>query len=123
MSKTFSVDIGDMSPEKAEALIKEIAQKAYDDYLKNAGNPIETGETVDYTIYKDGGKLLGMLGDSGHNWAVAFSQYYFKQHGVKLDVDFLTVWFANAIEHSTQIRLFEMREENRRLEEYRMSQM
>lgn len=53
---------------------------------------------VDYTKM-DGPELLHAMGDKAANWAEAFCQK-FPGH----DEDLMLTWFANAIEHSTDIR-------------------
>jgi len=56
----------------------------------------------DYTAM-DGPKLLKACADNGMNWATAFCQHAAKQ-GVTVEVDWVFAWFANAIEHSHDVR-------------------
>lgn len=58
--------------------------------------------TPDYTKL-DGPALLEAMGDDAMKWAEAF-----RQHGAivedPLDIGWLVTWFANAIEHSSDVR-------------------
>lgn len=58
---------------------------------------------TDYTKMS-GPELLAALRDDGQKWAVAFNQCAVKCGYSEMDVDWLTTWFANAIEHSTDVR-------------------
>ena len=55
-------------------------------------------------------ELLQSVGDSGSAWAEAFC-HLVVDHRLKIDKDLMTVWFANAIEHSCDVRRW--REEDR----------
>lgn len=57
----------------------------------------------DYTNMR-GPELLSALGDNAHSWAVAFSQHAMQGGYPEMDIGFLTTWFANAIEHSDDVR-------------------
>ena len=48
-------------------------------------------------------QLLNAMGDDASQWAAAFCQIA-KRHGHDLDEGWMIGWFANAIEHSTQVR-------------------
>lgn len=47
--------------------------------------------------------LLGTLGDDAAKWAEAFQQIVVRR-GVKIDEGLMIGWFANAIEHSSDVR-------------------
>lgn len=55
---------------------------------------------TDYTQFKDA-DLVHELGDDAEKWAIAFLQH---NPEVKIDPDIMRGWFANAIEHSHDIR-------------------
>ncbi len=60
----------------------------------------------DYTAL-DGGELLKILSDDARQWAAAFVQHAKKVEARgedPLDEGWLTTWFANAIEHSSDVR-------------------
>lgn len=56
----------------------------------------------DYTTMS-GRDLLAALGDDASKWAEAFCQIV-KAGNITIDESFMFSWFANAIEHSTDIR-------------------
>jgi len=61
---------------------------------------------VDYTAM-NGSDLLQALGDDASKWAEAFVQHarrVEKRGDRVLDEGWLTTWFANAIEHSSDVR-------------------
>jgi len=59
---------------------------------------------IDYTAM-DGPQLLSALGDDAYKWAEAFCQHVKKFDGGKeLDHGWMITWFANAIEHSHDVR-------------------
>lgn len=61
---------------------------------------------IDYVAMQSG-DLLKALGDDASKWAGAFVQYArrVRDRGDDiLDEDWLTTWFANAIEHSSDVR-------------------
>lgn len=61
---------------------------------------------VDYTKF-DGPKLLEVLSDDAYRWAEAFKMHadMIRDSGNDiLDQGWLTTWFANAIEHSSDVR-------------------
>jgi hypothetical protein len=62
-----------------------------------------TGDVPDYTAM-DGPKMLAAMGDDAMKWAVAFCQTARKlgHHGI--DEGWMVGWFANAIEHSSDVR-------------------
>lgn len=60
-------------------------------------------EEVDYTAL-DSAALLRELGDSGQKWAAAFNQHAQKLGYSVMDEGWLIGWFANAIEHSSDVR-------------------
>lgn len=53
-------------------------------------------------------KLLEELGDDARKWAEAFCEIVRENKIDPLDVDFMTGWFANAIEHSSDTRTWRM---------------
>jgi hypothetical protein len=59
--------------------------------------------TPDYAIM-DGPTLLQAMGDNAANWAAAFRQTALKLGYSDMDEGWLIGWFANAIEHSTDVR-------------------
>lgn len=48
-------------------------------------------------------ELLEALGDNAERWAAAFCSVA-KQHGYVIDEWWMIGWFANAIEHSHEVR-------------------
>lgn len=60
---------------------------------------------IDYTAL-DGPGLLNACGDSGERWAEAFQQIVMNQL-ITIDRDLMIGWFANAIEHSGDVRRWE----------------
>jgi hypothetical protein len=58
----------------------------------------------DYTKLKNGAELVQALGDEGMKWAAAFCQITEKVFDIKLDLMYVQGWFANAIEHSNDVR-------------------
>jgi hypothetical protein len=58
----------------------------------------------DYTKFTNGSDLLEALGDEGMKWAAAFCQTTEKVFDIKLDLMYVVGWFANAIEHSNDVR-------------------
>jgi hypothetical protein len=62
------------------------------------------GQTfTDYTSM-DVPQLLTALGDDAMTWAVAFNQHAIKLGYSSMDEGWLVGWFANAIEHSSDVR-------------------
>jgi hypothetical protein len=59
----------------------------------------------DYTVMKDG-DLLEALGDDASKWAEAFCQIKASARwsADDIDRDLMIAWFANAIEHSHDVR-------------------
>ena len=66
----------------------------------------------DYTEFKNGAELLEALGDKGMNWAAAFCQHTKKSFDIDLDLMYVQGWFANAIEHSSDVRRWQREKEN-----------
>lgn len=62
-----------------------------------------TPEHVDYTAM-EGPELLAACADKGIKWAAAFNQHAIKLGYQPMDEDWLMGWFANAIEHSYDVR-------------------
>lgn len=58
---------------------------------------------LDYTAL-DSHRLLSALGDDAAKWAAAFNQTAIKLGYSDMDEGWLTGWFANAIEHSSDVR-------------------
>ncbi len=58
---------------------------------------------IDYTAM-NGPELLAACGDRANKWAAAFCQHAKKHHGLDIDEDVMLGWFANAIEHSHDVR-------------------
>ena len=56
---------------------------------------------TDYTKFDSSADMLHALGDDAGKWAEAFLQYH---PNADLDESDLISWFANAIEHSFDIR-------------------
>ncbi len=48
-------------------------------------------------------KLLNYMGDDAQKWAQEFCKIT-KQKNLKIDEDLMIGWFANAIEHSADVR-------------------
>jgi hypothetical protein len=64
----------------------------------------EAGRDIpDYTSM-DGHVLLTKLGDDAMAWAIAFNQHATKLGYSNMDEGWLVGWFANAIEHSSDVR-------------------
>ena len=61
-------------------------------------------DKVDYTAL-DGPKLLQACRDDGSKWAAAFCQHAKKYQGLDVDEGWMIGWFANAIEHSHDVRI------------------
>lgn len=57
---------------------------------------------TDYTAMTSG-KMLSALGDDASKWAAAFCQHA-KKLGHDIDEGWMIGWFANAIEHSSDVR-------------------
>jgi hypothetical protein len=66
----------------------------------------------DYTKFDNGSDLLEALGDQGMKWAAAFCQITKKNLDIDLDLMYVMGWFANAIEHSSDVRKWRNQEEN-----------
>lgn len=64
-----------------------------------AGQP----PSIDYTAM-DSATLLDVLGDDASKWAAAFRQYAARLGYSDMDEGWLIGWFANAIEHSSDVR-------------------
>lgn len=60
-------------------------------------------DMTDYTKL-DGPQLLAAMQDNGMKWAIAFNQHAVKLGYSEMDEGWLFTWFANAIEHSTDVR-------------------
>jgi hypothetical protein len=58
---------------------------------------------TDYTLL-DEPNFLEAVGDDAQKWADAFCQIA-ATHGHDIDYDWMVTWFANAIEHSAQVRM------------------
>lgn len=58
---------------------------------------------TDYTKM-EGSELMEALGDNAAKWAEAFCQIA-ATHGVIVDEGWMASWFANAIEHSHDVRM------------------
>jgi hypothetical protein len=58
---------------------------------------------IDYTKMK-GPEMLNALGDDASKWAKAFCQHAKKLGHQDIDEGWMIVWFANAIEHSFDVR-------------------
>lgn len=59
--------------------------------------------TPDYTLLASH-ELLGVLQDDAMKWAISFNQHAVKLGYSAMDVGWLVGWFANAIEHSGDVR-------------------
>lgn len=71
----------------------------------------QESNTPDYTGL-EGGDLLKLLDDDAGKWATAFCQIA-KKLGHDIDEGWMIGWFANAIEHSTDVRLRRMEPQTR----------
>jgi hypothetical protein len=60
-------------------------------------------EVPNYAAMSDG-DVLQALGDNGQKWAQAFMQTIGRIGRDKIDEGLMVVWFANAIEHSNDVR-------------------
>lgn len=69
--------------------------------------------TTDYTIM-EGAELLSALDDDASKWAAAFRQIALKLGYSDMDEGWLIGWFANAIEHSSDVRRWRRERENQR---------
>ena len=58
---------------------------------------------VDYT-FMTGPDLLTALGDDASRWAAAFCQHAKRLGHTDIDEGWMIGWFANAIEHSSDVR-------------------
>jgi hypothetical protein len=58
----------------------------------------------DYTKFTNGSDLLKALGDEGMKWAAAFCQTTKKRFDIDIELGYALGWFANAIEHSSDVR-------------------
>lgn len=66
-------------------------------------NTAQSHASTDYTEM-DGVTLLNALGDDASAWAAAFRQTAVKLGYSDMDEGWLIGWFANAIEHSSDVR-------------------
>lgn len=64
---------------------------------------VEKSPEPDYTVMMDR-ELLNALGDDASKWAIAFRQTALKLGYSDMDEGWLVGWFANAIEHSDDVR-------------------
>ena len=71
-------------------------------------------DSFDFTSIKTGKDLLKMTGDNATLWAAAFSQITKEKLDIDIPKEYCVQWFANAIEHSWQIRKW--REEQQEIE-------
>ena len=60
-------------------------------------------QTTDYTAM-DSADLLKAMGDDAEKWAAAFCQIAAKLGHTGIDEGWMISWFANAIEHSSDVR-------------------
>jgi hypothetical protein len=60
-------------------------------------------ERIDYTAM-DGPQMLAALRDDASKWAAAFCQHAEKLGHSGIDEGWMISWFANAIEHSSDVR-------------------
>lgn len=58
---------------------------------------------IDYTAMQPA-EMLTALGDDASKWAAAFNQFAVNSGHASMDEGWLIGWFANAIEHSTDVR-------------------
>ena len=58
---------------------------------------------TDYTAM-EGNEMVEACGDKGAKWAEAFCQHAKKLYGLDIDEGWMIGWFANAIEHSHDVR-------------------
>lgn len=63
---------------------------------------LRSQQKIDYVVFGEA-ELLSILGDDASKWAAAFCQAATKL-GHRLDEQWMTTWFANAIETATKIR-------------------
>lgn len=66
-------------------------------------NQLTLRQQVDFDAM-DGTELLAYCGDSGMKWAEAFCHTAKKLGYSDMDEDWVFGWFANAIEHSRDVR-------------------
>jgi hypothetical protein len=64
----------------------------------------EKGEASPNYHDMDGPTLLSVLGDDARKWAEAFCCIYEHSFDQGITEDWMTTWFANAIEHSWDVR-------------------
>jgi len=62
-----------------------------------------TEPTPDYTVM-DGPEMLKAMSDDATKWAAAFCQIAAKLGHAGIDEGWMISWFANAIEHSSDVR-------------------
>ncbi len=72
---------------------------------------MDVAEPPDYTAM-EGHEMLNALGDNAWKWAAAFRQTAVKLGYSDMDEGWLIGWFANAIEHSTEVRRRHAEQEN-----------
>lgn len=60
-------------------------------------------QTADYTTM-EAGDMLKAMGDDATKWAAAFCQIATKIGHPGIDEGWMIGWFANAIEHSSDVR-------------------
>lgn len=89
-----------MTDEKKPTIIRDFPGKAVERHLRETG---ALPNEVQYTAM-DGGTLLQALADDGSKWATAFNQHARKLGYQGMDHGWLVAWFANAIEHSSDVR-------------------
>jgi hypothetical protein len=79
---------------------------------KEDQQPMTTREELDFTTMS-GVDLLDYCRDDASKWAEAFCQIKQKQGWSADDIDegLMTCWFANAIEHSSDVRSLASRQE------------
>lgn len=58
---------------------------------------------TDYTAMESN-DMVDACGADAAKWAAAFCQHAKKLHGIDLDEGWMIGWFANAIEHSYDVR-------------------
>jgi hypothetical protein len=76
-------------------------QEAFKDYVARQEEIIEPGCSNDV-------EMLAYMGTDSEKWAQEFNRTTVKQGGPDLDEGYLIGWFANAIEHSWQVRSREL---------------
>ena len=89
-----------MTDEKKPTIIKRFPGQAVDAHLKEKG--CLPGE-ICYTDMESN-ILLEALADDAAKWAAAFNQHARKLGYQGMDEGWLISWFANAIEHSSDVR-------------------